>query len=198
MKSNIKNLNSMIIGAISIFLIIIGLAISSNQNKPTEKVEQHSTDISNKQFIKKIAPLAKEDQKNYKISASITIAQAALESNWGKSKLASKYNNLFGVKAGENPQKVSLYTDEYVNGKRVHVRQNFRVYNSWEDSVRAHTQLIVNGTSDQPNRYAQVRNTKNYRDAAKALQKGGYATDPEYAKKIIQLIEKHNLHKYDT
>ncbi|KRL88661.1 hypothetical protein [Lactobacillus kalixensis] len=81
MKSNIKNLNSMIIGAISIFLIIIGLAISSNQNKPTEKVEQHSTDISNKQFIKKIAPLAKEDQKNYKISASITIAQAALESN---------------------------------------------------------------------------------------------------------------------
>ncbi|WP_269079434.1 glycoside hydrolase family 73 protein [Lactobacillus kalixensis] len=115
-----------------------------------------------------------------------------------KSKLASKYNNLFGVKAGENPQKVSLYTDEYVNGKRVHVRQNFRVYNSWEDSVRAHTQLIVNGTSDQPNRYAQVRNTKNYRDAAKALQKGGYATDPEYAKKIIQLIEKHNLHKYDT
>ena len=105
-----------------------------------------------------------------------------MESDWGRSKQAAKYNNLFGIKA---------------NGKTVKVKQYFQTYNSWAASINAHTQLIVNGTSDNHARFRAVQTAKTYRQAALALQTGGYATDPDYASKLIYAIKKFKLAQYD-
>lgn len=78
-----------------------------------------------------------KEQKKYHIPASIIIAQAGTESNWGRSKLAYKYNNLFGIKATSKKNRVRMYTKENINGKTVKVKQYFAVYNSWEASLKA-------------------------------------------------------------
>lgn len=148
-------------------------------------------------FIKKIAPYAVTLGKQYGVLPSITIAQAILESNWGTSSLASQYNNYFGIK-GEDPANTKvLQTKEYANGQWITINGRFRVYSDFRESMKDHTQLLVNGTSWNSQQYKQVLQSKDYIDAAVALQADGYATDPGYTSKIIRIIQKYNLKKYD-
>lgn len=77
----------------------LGIYLHSTSQSAKPQRETHSSKITVNQFIKKIAPIAQKEQKKYHIPASIIIAQAGTESNWGRSKLAYKYNNLFGIKA---------------------------------------------------------------------------------------------------
>ncbi|MFH5812378.1 glycoside hydrolase family 73 protein [Companilactobacillus sp. FL22-1] len=148
-------------------------------------------------FIKKIAPYAVTLGKQYGVLPSITIAQAILESNWGTSSLASQYNNYFGIK-GEDPANTKvLQTKEYTNGQWITINGRFRVYSDFRESMKDHTQLLVNGTSWNSQQYKQVLQSKDYIDAAVALQADGYATDPGYTSKIIRIIQKYNLKKYD-
>ncbi|GEP74642.1 N-acetylmuramidase [Weissella thailandensis] len=166
-----------------------------HKEKPTEEVTQ--VPVSREAFIKKIAPEAQKLEKQYGLLASISIAQAALESNWGQSELSSKYNNFFGVKSSAEQPSVKLATKEYENNQWITINDSFRVYSSWQDSMAAHAQLLVNGTSDNPQRYATVIQAKDYETAANGLVTGGYATDPTYADKIIHMIETYHLDKYD-
>lgn len=189
-------ITSVIVGLVAI-IAVVGMVINYQHRKAAEP-EQHSTNITTAEFIKEVAPAAQREQRRYHIPASITIAQAGLESNWGRSRLAAKYNNLFGIKANSKQHRVLMYTTENVNGKEVKVKQYFQTYQSWADSINAHTQLIVNGTADNHSRFKAVTTAKNYRDAALALQQGGYATDPNYASKLIYAIKRFNLNKYDT
>lgn len=159
--------------------------------------QTHPKDITVNRFIKQVAPAAQRGQKKYHILASITIAQAGTESNWGRSKLAYKYNNLFGIKANSKHQRVRMYTTENVNGKNKQVKQYFQVYPSWAASIRAHTLLIVNGTADDHQRFRSVQRASSYQQAAVELQKHGYATDPNYANELIYAIKKFHLNKYD-
>ncbi|WP_267201250.1 glycoside hydrolase family 73 protein [Limosilactobacillus kribbianus] len=189
-----------IIGSLLVVVLIAAavFGIVSSQHKTTKPQRQtHPKDITVSKFIKQIAPAAQREQKKYHIPASITIAQAGIESNWGRSKLAYKYNNLFGIKANSKHNRVRMYTTENINGKNKQVKQYFQVYNSWAASIKAHTLLIVNGTADNHKRFRSVQKAKNYREAAYALQKNGYATDPDYASKLIYAIQKFNLDKYD-
>lgn len=179
----------------AILLVMAGINYQHRSTTPTRQT--HSAKITTAEFIKKVAPAAQREQKRYHIPASITIAQAGTESDWGRSKLAYKYNNLFGIKANTKKNRVRMYTTENVNGKNVKVKQYFQVYNSWSASIRAHTLLIVNGTTDNHNRFKGVQRAKNYRQAAYELQKNGYATDPNYANKLIYAIKKFHLNKYD-
>ena len=150
-----------------------------------------------KEFINKIGPIAREVDKSYDLLPSITIAQACLESNYGQSDLAKKYNNLFGVK-GTNPNTSAvLETKEYVKGKWITVKARFQIYDSLEASIRAHARLFQNGTSWNEKQYQHVLASKDYKQQAKALVTDGYATDPNYSSKLIDLIEQFNLEKYD-
>lgn len=150
-----------------------------------------------KAFIKKIGPIAQEVDKSYDLLPSITIAQACLESNYGQSDLSQKYNNLFGVK-GTNPNTSAiLSTKEYVKGKWINVKARFQIYDSYEASIRAHARLFQNGTTWNHDQYKHVLASKNYKTQAKALVTDGYATDPNYADKLINLIEQFDLEKYD-
>lgn len=161
------------------------------------KEEAARLERQRKAFIKKIGPIAKQVDKSYDLLPSITIAQACLESNYGQSDLSKKYNNLFGVK-GTNPNTSAvLTTKEYVKGKWIKVKARFQIYDSYEASIRAHARLFQKGTTWNHNQYKHVLAAKNYKDQAKALVQDGYATDPNYATKLTNLIKQYNLDKYD-
>ncbi|EFG54848.1 N-acetylmuramidase [Lactobacillus amylolyticus] len=167
------------------------------QEQVQKQQEQAKLLRQRKAFIKKIGPIAKEVDKSYDLLPSITIAQACLESNYGQSDLSQKYNNLFGIK-GTNPNtSVVLVTKEYVKGKWVNVKARFQIYDSCEASIRAHARLFQNGTTWNHKQYKHVLAAKNYKQQAKELVTDGYATDPNYAAKLVSLIEQYNLQKYD-
>lgn len=128
------------------------------------------------------------------IFPSVCIAQAILETGWGKASLG---NNLFGIKA---TGKTNAYwkgawsyswTYEYLNGARTRVRSKFRNYDTIEDSIRDHNLLFYN------KRYEPVLKATTPEEQAKAIKNCGYATDPSYAEKLINLIIKYNLKQYD-
>lgn len=148
-------------------------------------------------FIKKIAPYAEQLQKKYGILASISIAQAAHESNWDDSDLSSKYNNFYGVKSEDKDNSVVLSTKEYVDGKETTQKARFAVYGSWKDSMLQHTQLLLKGTDWNADQYKDVIKAKNYKQAAQALYDNHYATDINYTKLLTDLIETWNLQRYD-
>lgn len=155
------------------------------------------TIVSQEKFIETLVPHAQELQEAYGVLPSIIIGQAILESNWGQSQLASEYNNLFGIKAYGDGPSVHMETEEYVNETWITINGEFRAYSSWEESMDDHTQLFVNGVSWNQQLYHQVLLAQGYREAANALQEAGYATDPDYAAKIINMIENYDLDQYD-
>lgn len=195
-KRNSLRLIAVIFGGI---LLMIAFVLSlRGLSAPLVGQEQNNNEAQTyQQFIDRLAPHAKELQTGYGVLPSIILGQAILESNWGESTLASQYNNLFGIKAYGDQKKVNLETKEFVNEEWVTIQGDFRVYDSWEQSMDSHTQLFVNGVDWNPALYEKVITATNYREAAQALQDAGYATDPSYAQKIIQVIETYHLDQYD-
>lgn len=148
-------------------------------------------------FIAKIASYAVADMLNTRIPASLTIAQAILESNWGESGLTKQGNNLFGIKGVGTAGSGEYRTAEYnPDGSKYYIMAKFRHYNNWGESIADHSKLILNGTRDKPTRYHGVLGA-DYKTAAHAIRAGGYATDPNYPNLLISLIEKYELYKYD-
>ena len=130
---------------------------------------------------------------------SITAAQAILESGWGTSSLAKAPNhNLFGIKNSEDwiGETVTVPTQEYVSGEFITVNATFRKYASWNDSVVDHAKFFT-GTEWRKNNYRKVVNEIDYHIAAQELKNAGYATDPNYAEKLIRLIETYKLYEWD-
>lgn len=159
---------------------------------------QSGMTLSQQQFIQSIASDAQDLQKEEKILTSVTLAQAILESNWGKSGLSTTGNNLFGIKGSYNSESVSMGTQEFSGGKAYHTQADFRKYPDKKASLVDHAQLFVNGVSGNANLYAAVIGEKDYKKAAYAIQDAGYATDPAYAEKLISTIEKYDLNNYDN
>ena len=147
------------------------------------------------QFIKKVGPMAQENAKVSKILASLIIVQAILESNNGNSGLTTQGNALFGIKANTSWRgKVwTGSTVEYYDGQRTNIVAGFRAYDSWKESIEDHSKLLTSLP-----RYQAVVGEKDYIKACKAIQAAGYATDPQYANKLIQLIEANKLTQYDV
>ena len=194
---------------IILFLLIIAFvafryyrrqAIQSEQIRQEQLAREEARQKiirQHKAFIREIGPIAKEVDKSFDLLPSITIAQACLESDYGKSDLSQKYNNLFGVK-GNNPNTSAvLKTKEFEKGKWIEIKARFQIYDSYEASIRAHARLFQKGTTWDAQQYRHVLAAKNYEAQARALVKDGYATDPDYADKLIKLIEEYNLDRFD-
>ena len=140
-------------------------------------------------FVRALAPHAEMAAKKLGVSVRALLAQAALETGWGKHLPShgdgSSSFNLFGIKAGSSwdGDKVSVPTLEYENGVAVRRRDQFRAYDSPSDSFSDYARLLT----DSP-RYAQVLGQgENIAGFARALVRGGYATDPSYAAKITAI-----------
>lgn len=160
-------------------------------------VSQAGMTLSQQQFIQSIANDAQELQKEEKILTSVTLAQAILESNWGKSGLSTSANNLFGIKGSYEGSSVSMRTREFSSGKAYYTQADFRKYPDKKASLVDHAQLFINGVSGNANLYSAVIGETDYKKAAYAIQNAGYATDPAYAEKLISTIENYHLDQYD-
>lgn len=159
-------------------------------NKEEQPIQDEATAYQ-QIFIDEIAAEAKNLQKQTHLFASITIAQAILESDWGRSALAVEAKNLFGIKGAFNDQSSIMPTDEFIDGERITIDDSFKKYTTIQESMVDHMEFLKGGS------YGAIKTSKNYQEAAVALQNGGYATDPAYAEKLIQLIDEFKLYTYD-
>ena len=151
--------------------------------------------MEQRKFLAMVGPLAQADMQKSGILASLTIAQAILESGWGASELATKANALFGIKADArwSGKAYSKDTKECYDGATyTTITALFRAYDSWAESVADHSAFLLANK-----RYAAVVGERDYKVACKAIKAAGYATDPGYPQKLIGLIEKYGLTVYD-
>lgn len=145
-------------------------------------------------FVEKVWPQAVEASRATGIPARFLVAQAALETGWGKHELknadGSPSHNLFNIKAGKRwgGDTVSTATAEYSNGVATRENARFRSYGSYADSFRDYARLI--GTNP---RYAAVVGQDDATAFARGLQAAGYATDPNYADKLARIINGNTL-----
>ncbi|WCL82003.1 glucosaminidase domain-containing protein [Saprospira sp. CCB-QB6] len=157
------------------------LEVSNNNNSNASSGSATATASA---YIERFKPIAIAEMKRTGVPASIKMAQAILESGYGRSELAKKANNHFGIKCGSN-----------WNGKTYKLKAScFRAYSSAEESFKQHSDFLRNGS-----RYADLfkLKTTDYKGWAKGLRKAGYATSSSYPSKLIELIERYRLHQYD-
>ncbi len=152
--------------------------------------------MTNDEFIKLVgnAVCFENKKRGYPLFSSVVIAQAILETGWGKSSLMMKANALFGIKAtGWNGKVFNSITQEVIDGKAINTSACFRAYNSIQDSVADYFDLIC-----RSQRYRKALVTTTPRECIEAIKNGGYATDPDYVNKIMSIINSWNLTKFDN
>ena len=151
--------------------------------------------MTNQEFIEFIAPMVqKENEKRgNRLFSSVVIAQAILETGWGKSVLMMKTKGIFGIKATPSwkGKVYSSSTREYYNGY-VTVKDTFRAYDTYEESISDYFNLILNNE-----RYHNALDKDNANDCIVGIYSGGYATDPSYIRLVMGIITTNNLTKYD-
>ncbi len=157
-----------------------------NEAAPVSKNDLSSGDASD--YVDRFQKIARGEMEKYGIPASISLAQGLIESRAGSSKLAVNNNNHFGIKCFSRHCRkghCTNFTDD------TH-KDFFRKFPSPWESWRAHSQLLSSG------RYTKLRkNGRDYRKWAYGLKSIGYATDRTYAEKLIGIIERYELYKYD-
>jgi hypothetical protein len=140
------------------------------------------------EYIEKYAPIAKKEMTKFGIPASISLAQGLVESRAGTSRLAKKNNNHFGIKCFSK----RCAKGHCTNATDDHHKDFFRKYKSAWESWREHSQLLAGG------HYSRLQKCgSDYRQWAYGLKSLGYATDKTYAEKLIGMIERYELYKYD-
>jgi len=143
-------------------------------------------------FTSKMAGYAQQASNATGLPAHFMLGQAALETGWGKKEIkgtdGTQSNNLFGIKAGSNwtGKTVSAVTTEYINGEKQQRVEKFRAYDSYADSFKDFANLI----SSNPRYQNVLNNLSNINSYADAMAKAGYATDPDYAKKLASVIKR--------
>ncbi len=165
--------------------------------------------MTEKEFVAYIGPKATKDYQKHGILASITTAQACLESGYGTTELAKNANNFFGMKKilSNNTWKSvwdgkSIYTkktkEEYTPGVISTITADFRKYSSVDLSIEDHSLYLTQAMNGNKLRYAGLAGCKDYHKAAQLIKNGGYATDSKYVDKLCSLIERWNLTQYDV
>lgn len=151
--------------------------------------------MTHKEFIKVIAKYVIKYANDYGIKVhSPIIAQAILESGWGGSTLASKYNNFFGLKCGGSwkGKSVNMATkEEYTVGTLTDIRANFRVYDSIEDGVKGYFEFI------NYSRYANLKGVEEPEEYCRRIKADGYATSSTYVTNLMRVIRDNNLTRFD-
>ncbi len=153
----------------------------------TQQVQHGSGHVG--QFMQTLAAPAQAASATTGVPAELILAQAALETGWGRHEIptrnGSNSHNLFGIKAGSHwkGETTDIVTHEYINGRRTQVVDTFRVYDSFEHAFTDYASLIGNNP-----RYAGVIQAPTAEQAARELQRGGYATDPRYADKLVAVM----------
>ena len=175
-----------------IFIALFTMCVLAGCSTSKQTSQKRNTTVTNasdsyEAYILTYYPIAVEQMHRHKIPASITLAQGLLESGAGKSTLTRKSNNHFGIKAHNNWRGRTTTTMD--NGRMC----EFRVYDNARESYEDHSQFLM-----KP-RYAALFDLSptDYKGWARGLKKAGYAEDPAYPQKLINLIERYRLYEYD-
>lgn len=158
------------------------------KNTPPDKVPD-----SPQAFVDRVWPHAQAVARETGIPAHFMVAQAALETGWGKHEIrhsdGTPSHNLFNIKAGSRWQgdRVATDTTEFINGRPQTINDTFRSYDSYGEAFRDYARLM------QTPRYSGVASSKDGTEFAQSLQKAGYATDPMYASKLVRILEGSTL-----
>jgi flagellum-specific peptidoglycan hydrolase FlgJ len=192
---------------IGVLMLLVTSCRSTKRPKSESIAEQHELVVKHKdpepiieksentpigdatlKYIKTFGTIAKEEMRKYKIPASITLAQGILESSSGRSELTRQSNNHFGIKCHKGWDGRKVYHDDDRRG------ECFRAYDNPATSFRDHSLFLVNR-----DRYKSLFQLKqgDYIAWARGLSRAGYATDRRYPAKLIALIEKYQLDKFD-
>lgn len=139
-------------------------------------------------YIEQYKAVAMQNMRTYGIPASIKLAQAILESGSGKGKLATQANNHFGIKCQ------NVWNGETITHTDDALDECFRKYDSADESFKDHSLFLTSRAHYNPLFYLEPNDYKSW---ANGLKKAGYATDPNYPNKLISLIERYELYKYD-
>lgn len=165
--------------------------------------------MTEQEFISFMGPLAQADMAKSGVLASVTTAQAILESGHGSTELARNANNFFGMKCslsgntwpGSTWDGVSKYRkqtgEEDANGNAYTITADFRKYASAADSVADHSAYLLGAMNGSKQRYAGLKGEADPAKAIGIIKAGGYATDTKYVSKVLSIINKYNLTKYD-
>lgn len=150
---------------------------------------QSSWNQTYQQYINQYKDIAIEQMKRYRIPASITLAQGLFESGAGRSELARKGNNHFGIKCGDQWNGSRVYHDDDANN------ECFRAYRNAYESFEDHSKFLSGGQ-----RYRSLFQLKvtDYKGWARGLKAAGYATNPQYAQRLIDIIQLYKLYRYDN
>ena len=151
--------------------------------------------MKEEQFIAKIAPLiAAAARENGYAICSPAIAQACHESRFGDSSLSRKYHNYFGIKAGQvwdGPTVALLTKEEYIPGEITDITDDFRVYETMEESVRDYYDFLT-----LP-RYHNLKDAKTAQEYTELIRQDGYATDSSYVRKVMDIVKRYELERFD-
>jgi flagellum-specific peptidoglycan hydrolase FlgJ len=142
-------------------------------------------------FAMAVGP-AQASQKETGVPASVTLAQAILESGWGDNHMGDACN-YFGIKAQPGEPSVTMQTREVEGGQSVHIDAAFRRFASVEECFAAHGHFLRDNS-----RYAKAFQAADGETFARAIAAAGYATDPNYADLLVEIIRENNLTQYDT
>lgn len=156
-------------------------------------IERDWPDDHRRTFLVALTPVALESAVQHCIPPSVTVAQAVLESGWGRSGLAKRHNNLFGIKSGSAENGVALKTREVVNATERMERHRFRRFEDWSASVTHHNQLLENDP-----RYAAARPHWDHWPTFIAAIGPVYASDPAYVSRVAGLVRQYRLDEWDA
>ncbi len=153
-----------------------------------------SNKLTTTEFIKRYKDIAIKEMVRTGVPASITLAQAAVESGWGGSGLSVQANNYFGIKADISWSGAVYNADtrEVFDGKDVYIKSDFRKYDSVEESFKDHSDFLVDNR-----RYNSLFASMDWRLWTVGLQKAGYATSTKYASTLENIIKAYNLEQFD-
>jgi flagellar protein FlgJ len=159
-------------------------------SRPLLSGQEPSGSMSAAQFIASAAGLAQHSQREYGVPASVTIAQAILESGWGRSSLASTHKNYFGIKCfNQGPIATGCGP---IRGATAG-SDPYRTYASVGDSFRDHTRLLTSG----PRYQTALRHSGDANQFAVEIHRAGYATSPTYAADLQRVMTIYDLYQYD-
>ena len=151
--------------------------------------------MTNSEFIEQIGKYVEKYACKYEIKVhSPIIAQAILESGWGRSTLASKYHNYFGLKCGSSwtGKSVNLRTsEEYEIGVHTQIRDNFRVFDDMESGIKGYFDFI------NYSRYANLKGVTDPETYVNNIKNDGYATSSKYVENLMKVIRENNLTRFD-
>ena len=169
----------------------VDLSVYQNSSERPTPAAMASLQGNVDSFVKSMGGSAQAASEASGVPAPLILAQAALESGWGKREIraddGTQSFNLFGIKADRSWKGpvVETTTTEYVDGEPQKVRAKFRAYGSYDEAFTDYAKFITRNP-----RYANVLATDNPAEAAHGLQKAGYATDPQYGHKLVRIMQK--------